>query len=251
MPQYMTLNHLVNTSSDPFSGPVVEAFIAADTLTELRRSIQHRLPALDWEAVQKQILNQVETLLDKPLWDILYPAWEEHDDVKKFIHEQSFDEDGVLGIAVLTDHELRSSYAPTIDINLNGDSQGVLCFFLGVKLDLIDITLKINKGKIEEVLSGTINGHIILQHQNATFIDQSFINKNIADLKHPIKHASVDQILGASDFGDNSISVKLPSKPTYHRPKTTEYNNKKSNIIQFLLGIAISLMAIFLFWLLQ
>lgn len=245
MKKVIMIRDLIESDFNQLPQNVITDFSSTDTIEVVKQKVKNLAPDAEWGVIESQLLSQIESLLNKPILDVLQDAWKDNHEVNALMSNGDELEQSQTGISLLSDHEIKSTYNPTLDVNLNGEAIGQLRFFLGIKLDLEDVSVKVSDDGVLEVLSGKADGQIVLQHQNATFVDQAFQDSNLAELQGRL--AQIEQQV----MSDSEIVESQSQQSEVDVVKASKKGRSKSNFMQFMLGIGISLMALFLFWLLQ
>lgn len=103
------------------------------------------------------LLGAIAVLLNIPLQDIIVRAWNEGKLFEKYLDPEKYDPDESISI-VLKNHDVTSSHAPKIDVELNGAKIDSIDFQLDLTLTLEGVSLQIRGGRIREIQAGRIKG---------------------------------------------------------------------------------------------
>lgn len=231
---------------------------ATDEVRQLRQDIKTHVSAGSWPQTRSVLLKQLQGLLDIPLKPILIESWKTHQDVEREIQAQQDSGDTALAMVTLEDHEIRSSHMPAVTVKVRDNIHTLRCF-IGITLQLKDVSLTLQQGEIREVLSGTARGHGFIQYQNATLLEKDFLD---FDLSGNYTTADEPQSPPPLPLGDSQANKKEPEQSTGSpaQPVTTTQADTSrstkqsspsllsSSMIQFLIGISIALIAVFIFW---
>ncbi len=247
------LQELYKTDFSCLPETVIRDLEATEEVQQLRRDIKDKISAGSWQKARSVLLQELQKLLDIKLQPILIESWKTHQDVEREIKAQQDSGSSELAIVTLQDHEIRSTHYPTLTVQLTGGIVHSLRCFIGITLLLKDVSLIIQQGEIREALSGTASGHGFIQYQNATLVEKDFLNFDISGAYTEPEPASPN----APDPVDVSEKV-LPDKPQTLEPEMSasqiassgkaESKGLSSNMIQFIIGISIALIAVYLFW---
>lgn len=250
-----TINKLINLFETDFRllpEKVIRDFEATEEVQKLRRDIKHKVPHANWTTIREELLKELQKLLDLKLQPIFVESWKSHQDVVREIDHQLEEQSNESALVSLTDHEIRSSHSPSLLVQIE-DTTHPLRTFIGLSFNLSDVTLKIQHGEIQEIISGTANGSGFFQYQNATLIEQDFLNFSIADrIKNTrTRNSDNEEALtpedlhstDASDQESNKLDTDEPAEQAASSPVSL-----KTNMIQFIIGVSIALIAVFLFW---
>ena len=124
------------------------------------------VPKMGWQEVDSRLDSALDEMLDISVLDVLSGAWtklaelREYRDIKQHpTHETSF--------LNLYTHVVRSKHEPTIRVFYAEKEVARLKFGVEVKLNVAAATLKIQKGRIMEIMSGefAMSGEISLGGQ--------------------------------------------------------------------------------------
>ena len=239
------------------SETVIRDLEATEEIQQLRRDIKKQVPGSNWTLIRLELLIELEKLLDIKFQPILIESWKTHQDVSREIAAQEQSDDDVRAIVNLEEHEIRSSHSPSLNITI-GESIYPMRTFIGITLQLSDVSLLIQQGKITKILSGTVKGKGFMQYQNATLIEKDFLDFDITGkvinddattvatmtddvFTQPIE-TDKPQIGSNTEpstvLASESLSQSAPQRPT----------SVSSNMLQFIIGISIALIAVYLFW---
>ncbi|CAA6828688.1 MAG: Unknown protein [uncultured Thiotrichaceae bacterium] len=230
---------------------------STEEFRQLREQIHQELPKGNWEIIRSELLRQVATLFDIKTQPILLESWKTHQDVEREINKQRTNNDSEMHIISLDDHDIRSSHTPNLELQIGDKLTGHLRVFIGVVFNLKNISLKIQHGDIQEVLSGNMQGHGFMQYQNATLIEKDFLACDISGIIEPVDNTpSVNHTENSTSapglsqepatVGETQVTV-APIK-THSPPPPKPEDIVRSNMMQFAFGILLALFAVFLFW---
>ncbi|MEE9351362.1 MAG: hypothetical protein V3U78_03790 [Thiotrichaceae bacterium] len=228
---------------------VIRDLEATEEIQQLRRDIKEKVPGSNWTHIRAEVLLEMQQLLDIKLQPILVESWKTHQDVDREIYIQNKTVSDEKAIVSLSDHEIRSTHSPRLNIKI-GDTKHPMRTFIAITLNLRDVSLVIQHGEIKEILTGTVKGKGFMQYQNATLIEKEFLGFDIA--------GKID----ASTTTDNVVAEPLttiqadtpqgitpvPTPQVTPRQESTSATSPTSNMVQFIIGVSIALIAVFLFW---
>ncbi len=259
---------------------VLRSLEATEEIQQLRQTIQSTIPNSDWQVIRSEILTQLEQLLDIELYPILIDSWKTHQDVSRELNVQQ--ESGVNEISIvnLDPHEIKSTHSPCLSITI-GNNTHLMRSFIGITLKLKGVTLIITNGEIDEVVSGTVEGKGFMQYQNATLIEKDFLEFSIAGIT-ATDETTGDLSTNESKFSNNPLLAKgndhhidnplnqptstrqeqtSPPASSTSSSRATDAQNIQSSpalkpksafskILQFIIGVSLALLAVYLFWIL-
>lgn len=264
-----TIKLLLNADFTQLSASSMRDFESTDNIQQLRRSLQENVPDHQWDIIRQQVLTQAEQLLDIPLQPILVKSWRAHDAVKREIErQQANNANHEESIVVLDSHEIRSTHSPTLVTTVGKNNTIHLRFFIGVVLQLRHVSIKIQQGEVTTILAGVMSGNGFMQHQNITLIEADFLQIKLAG-EVSYKTDTVDNAIAAPIADIAAAAAERKPEPLLPTSKTTNDNSVddntveittenryekkpasafKRNITQFILGVLLALIALFIFW---
>ncbi len=284
MDSTQTIKSLLNADFTQLSANSMRDFESTDNIQQLRHSLQENVPDHQWDIIRQQVLAQTEQLLDIPLHPILVKSWRTHDAVKREIERQQANSaNHEESIVVLDSHEIRSTHSPTLVTTVGKNNTIHLRFFIGVVLQLRHMSIKIQQGEITAILAGVMSGNGFMQHQNITLIEADFLQIKLAGkVSYRSKTRNITSEVAShttqnttQNTADEHISAPITDIATERRhntvnPTSTRTNDHvddntleittenryekqpvgafKRNITQFILGILIAVIALFIFW---
>jgi hypothetical protein len=272
------LQKLYKADFSHLSETVLRNLEATEEIQLLRQTIKANIPGSNWSLLRTEILAETQQLLEIDLYPILIASWKTHQDVIREINAQKYllksssdskndiaaDLANKVAIVNLDEHEVKSTHSPCLSINI-GDKTHLLRSFIGVTLYLQNVALKIQRGEITEILSGDLSGKGFMQYQNATLIEKDFLEFSISGLtkstpdsatslekKPPVVNLTNNNPLNQQRSIDQPASMQASQDPSLNSSHINVSPQKKAststNMLQFLIGISLALLAVFLFW---
>lgn len=266
-----TIKSLLAADFTQLSASNINSFESTDNIQQLQQSLQTNAPDHQWSIIRQEVLTQAEQLLDIELHPILVKSWHTHQAVKREIEQQQTTPNNhQASIVVLDAHEIRSTHSPTLSTKVGQSDTINLRFFIGVVLQLNNVSLKIQQGEIKTILAGVMSGCGFMQYQNATLIEKDFLRFKLAgDITYvidKINNKMVGEIRGEKKNKvpkmisppiatpqPQQARQKIPSTNTVDITTENRYEEKPSstlqkNLIQFILGVLLAIVALFIFW---
>jgi hypothetical protein len=263
------LKELFVPDFNSLSATTIRDFEAADEIQQLHQTIRKEIPKGNWEAIRKEIFRQMIDLLDIPLPPVFLDAWQQQQEVRRELIRQQdkmlLDADGgenannsdISAVISLTDHEIRTTHSPSLTLKMGNHETGEtpvaigkIRLFIGVKFHLQDVTLKIENGKITEVLSGQATGHGVMQYQNATLLEQEFLKFDLPQKLQPEKHETQEE-RDSTTQKEHIMPMEEFAPLPPNQPEKTTHSPMRANLMQFLLGLGVALLATMLFWIMR
>lgn len=269
-----TIKSLLEADLTQLSPQYIHDFEHTDLIQQLRQYLQRTVPDHQWPLIRDEMFSQMEQLLAIPLPPILVKSWHTHEAVKRAIAQQQANPDNdEASIVVLDAHEIRSTHSPTLTTKIGQNQTIDLRFFIGVVLQLKNISLKIQHGEINSVLAGVMSGNGFMQYQNATLIEHQFRHIKLAGDIELIPETPPEAIVTPkrsaiptskqqqphntqTPANRDDINTTDKHNPTTHKAKKqakpatekTALQTLKTSVIQFTLGVILALVLLFLFW---
>jgi hypothetical protein len=100
-----------------------------------------------------QAIEAILGLLDIPLADVIFPAWEQYNDVRRAIAETR-DQPGVVRQVRVAGHTLTSTHHPTLECDLDGNKLFLLELELDLSLHFAGVVITIARGEIMAIGPG-------------------------------------------------------------------------------------------------
>ncbi len=137
----------------------------------LRDRLAKEVKRLPWEGVLHNIRDRFEALLDIGLPDILVGGWNKYRILRKYVDKEKYPPEEVIMIP-LVDHTIESEHHPYLEFLVNEESIGKIEFQITVSLTLEGFTLKIQDGKVKEILTGNCKGKGTIKCENAVLFER-------------------------------------------------------------------------------
>ena len=221
----------------------IRDFEATEEIQQLRLSIKSEIPNSQWEVIRTELFTQTESLLDIDLHSILVKSWKTHQDVRREVLFQQESKNTNAAVITLADHEIRTTHSPSLVTQINSHNTINLRFFIGIVLHLKGVSLKIQNGEIKEILSGKVSGNGFMQYQNATLIEKDFLG---FDISHTVDNSKLN--LDKPPEEDTAYGGVTSQYSTISTKKQTQAGSFQRNIVQFIVGISLAMLAVFIFW---
>ena len=124
-------------------------------------------------ALAERALAQLDTLLDVDLSSILAGAWNRARDIREYGERSRKDPEKDFLLS-LSEHSVRSTHKPYVDIVVNGVRDGRITFHVDVGLTLKGFQLLIRDGRILAVTTGpcqasgkvSLDGFVLLEEKS-------------------------------------------------------------------------------------
>ncbi len=160
---------------------------------ELKERLAKEVKGIPWGGVLHNIRERFEPLLDVGLPDILAGAWNKYRLLLKYLDKEKYPPEEVI-LVPLVDHTIQSEHHPHLELLIDEKSIGKIEFQITLSLTLEGFTLKIQDGKIKEILTGTCKGEGTIKCENAVLVE-----RELAPIRLP----------GSIDLGEG-LPIRFP-----------------------------------------
>ncbi len=137
-----------------------------EAFASLREQILEEIKGVKWagatqneilKGVGDEVLKKVAELLDIGIVDIMLKVWDEAGILNKYLDKEKYDPEETV-LVPLAEHTIGSTHQPFIEILVNDKRVGKVEFVISIKLTVDGMTLKVQDGKIKELLTGKCEG---------------------------------------------------------------------------------------------
>jgi hypothetical protein len=143
-----------------------------ENIASIRRVLQDRVAGLDWDQVKTDIYQQLDSLLDIPLNEVLERAWLTSTPVLQAIERQLENQSDAIVVIPLLVHKVRSKHQPKLKIHLENDEVGELALVAMYTFRLNGVLLKVQHGKIHSIVAGKCKSFASLLYQDTMLKEQ-------------------------------------------------------------------------------
>jgi hypothetical protein len=157
----LTLNSLFDFSEDSLRTELSKVVGATSTAARLAAKNLH----FSRESIAKEIMHQVVSLCDVDVIALLAEVWNKEREVKEYL-EKSLRTSGETEFVSLFDHTVKSSWPLVIEIIVRPLSYKIH-LDLSTALKLKAGKLKIEDGRVTEIISGNIGGTATISVESA------------------------------------------------------------------------------------
>lgn len=151
----LTLGSILLSGATKFSERMGSGMDAGAEAREIKEALANAAPGLPLGTVLDGIGRAVQDLLDVPVSDILVGAWNRSRDLKAAI-EKTRASDNATELVPLLGHTITSEHRPSVEIVKGEVAIARLVFPLTLEFRLEGVVLRVRKGRISEILAGTV-----------------------------------------------------------------------------------------------
>jgi hypothetical protein len=127
------------------------------SLAQVRKEIQTKVPNLSWADASREVDNKIDSVLDKPIDEMLVHAWSKYKELQKYCDADAYPP-GKTVFTSLVSHEVDASFMPSVVIQVAGMDIAALELPITLCLELEGVVLKIDSGKILAIQAGSLQG---------------------------------------------------------------------------------------------
>jgi len=113
------------------------------------------------EGAKSEIRNSIGALFQISLLDVLTEGWKKYELVSKAMEESKRNPKDTI-LRPLAKHTVKSIHHPYVEVFMDNNSMGKLEFQLTAAFEVEGLTLKIQRGEITAIMTGTCQGSIQL-----------------------------------------------------------------------------------------
>ncbi len=167
----ITLNKFFLEREEDLSSKRLSALESALKVVSLRGTILRDAKAVGWPATWSEIVEKMKDLLDIGIPEIMVSAWNKYRILVKYLDREKYPP-GETFLVPLAEHTIRSIHHPFIEILINDQSVGKIQFDLDLSFDLKGATLKIQDGKIKEILVGSCKAKGVIKFEDVVILER-------------------------------------------------------------------------------
>ncbi|MCX6245992.1 MAG: hypothetical protein NTU98_14965 [Bacteroidetes bacterium] len=167
--QKFTLNAFFSFGKESPEGKLAGAE-SSEKITSVKEKVLKSAGG-NWPLASKNIEEKIGDLLNVGIPDILLGAWKKYQGVRKYLDREKYPPDESYLVS-MGEHTVKSEHHPYIEIIINETFKSRLDFEISLSLDLEGIILKIQDGKILEILTGSCKGKGIVKCENFVILEK-------------------------------------------------------------------------------
>ena len=149
----------------------LSAMESATTISNLRKKFADNAHDVKWPTAFSEITKKLANLLDVGIPDIMTTAWNKHQFLRKYLDRDKYSP-GKSILVSLAKHTVKSQHHPSIEVFVNEQLVGKVDFAITVSLAFEGLTLKIQDGRIMEIITGSCIGKGAVSCEGYTLIER-------------------------------------------------------------------------------
>ena len=167
----ITFNKIFSFNEKGLSQDRLSEIEATGKISSLKEGILKEVKETTWPVAFNEIMKKVGDLLNISVPDVMVTAWNKHRILRKYLDREKYPPDETI-LAPLSEHTIESEHHPFIEVLLNNKPVGKVEFNINIALTLRGIILKIQNGKIKEILTGDCEGSGRLEYEGLVLFER-------------------------------------------------------------------------------
>lgn len=147
--------------------PIIES---SEKISSLKERVLKEAK-VKWPVAFNKIVEKIEDIFDIGILDIMVMAWNKYRILLKYLDREKYPPSETF-LVPLAEQTIKSEHHPFIEILINDELVGKIEFNITISLMLKGIILKIQDGKIKEVLIGTCKGKGTVKCENLVILEK-------------------------------------------------------------------------------
>ena len=152
------LRKLLKANLNQLSKQSLEQFDNEPNVKKVKDCLEQQSTQMQWPSFRKEILGQLENLLNIPLHTILTRSWDNCERVKEIAEVQIASGLDSTSIVPLQSHKIRSHQQPQMTLNIENCETAIFPLSIALDLSFSNVVIKLQHGKIKSILSGLCEG---------------------------------------------------------------------------------------------
>lgn len=153
----ITLSQFFSYNEKELSQKRLSTIESSEKISSLKEIVLKEAEEVSWPAAFNEIIKKIGDLLNISIPHIMVMAWNKYRILLKYLDREKYSPDETF-LVPLAEHTIKSEHHPYIEILINEKPVGKIDFNINISLTLKGIMLKIEGGKIKEILTGTCKG---------------------------------------------------------------------------------------------
>ncbi len=166
-----TLKELFSIKEKELSGKRLRRMKSVERMKSLKERLSTDAKEIRWPMAFSEVIKKINDLLNIRILDILAAAWDKYRDLLKYADRNKYSPDETFFVQ-LAEHSIKSEHHPYIEILINDRPLTKIDFEIVASLALKGIVLKIQDGKIKEILAGSCTGKGIIKCEKFLLLEK-------------------------------------------------------------------------------
>jgi len=161
----ITLSEFFSLTEQDLVEKRLDEIESSPKISSMKEACSKEAKGIKWPVAFKEIVKKIGDLLNIGLPDIMVMAWNNSLSLRKYLDKEKYPPEQTF-LAPLIEHTIQSAHHPSIEIQINGKMIGKIELDINLALTLKGIVLKIQDGKIKEILTGSCKGKGTIKCEN-------------------------------------------------------------------------------------
>jgi hypothetical protein len=153
----ITINDFFGLKKKKLSKKLSSAIESSTKIVNAQENVLKEIAGIKWPVALKEIVQRIDEILSVSIVDIMVRAWDKSRILIKYLDKKKYGNETIL--VPLAEHTIKSTHHPYIELLINDKSVGKLNFNINLSIMLKGIILKIQNGKITEIMIGSCQGN--------------------------------------------------------------------------------------------
>ena len=169
-----TVNELFSNSKE-----IKQEDFKSENWQQFKDRLSKEIKGIKWTGSKFEIIPRIAELLDIKIPTIFLSSWKKSDEIKKLLEESVSSPEDKFEVN-LTEHSITSEHKPYIEVIIKNVPVYKIEFDLDLTFTIDGFILKIQNGKIHEIVSGTCKAKGTLSWEQIKLLE-----KNLEPIKLP------------------------------------------------------------------
>jgi len=167
--EQITLNHFFSSQAQ-LSKERLSAVESSEKIAALKMKLVQEVK-VKWPLALDVFSEKIGAILDITIPDIMIATWNKYKILLKYKDNEKYPPDDTF-LVHLAEHTFQSEHQPFIEIWFNNQRVDTIDFDIMVSLTLKGTILKIQGGRIKEIITGTCNGKGSVKCEGRLILEQ-------------------------------------------------------------------------------
>ena len=160
---------------------VLKQFDSEQSINPVKLCLKNQPSNMEWTSFRREILGQLESLLDIPLHSVLTRSWEKCDKVIHTAQSQLDSGLDTVSVVPLRSHRIHSQQQPQITLSIDGCEKTVIVLTINLELSLSNVVIKLQHGKIKRIISGLCKGTGTVKCGNTLLVERDIMEFHLLE----------------------------------------------------------------------
>ncbi|MFC2032405.1 hypothetical protein ACFLUS_03455 [Chloroflexota bacterium] len=176
--QQITLNQFFSSQTQ-LSAKRLSSAESSEKMAAVKRKLLQEAKVM-WPVMLDIFLEKIKDILNITIPDIMIAAWNKYKILLQYKDREKYPPCDTF-LVHLAEHSFQSLHKPFIEIWINNQLVDTIDFDITVALTLKGISLKIQDGKIKEIIMGTCKGKGSIKCENKLILEKEMKSFTLPD----------------------------------------------------------------------